>query len=79
MSCENFIQCNSALQRRSFKLLIDNKADQNDSLLHNDVQWLSKGNMLVCFVRMITAIFRQMVCNCNFSKWCGRFLRLVFF
>lgn len=50
----NFIRANSSLQHRLFKALLEEmSAEHSNLLLHNDIRWLSKGQVLerVCDLR----------------------------
>uniref|UniRef100_A0A673BZ39 DUF4371 domain-containing protein n=1 Tax=Sphaeramia orbicularis TaxID=375764 RepID=A0A673BZ39_9TELE len=53
MAVINFIGCTSSLQHRRFrKLLTDMSAEYKDLLIHNDIRWLSKGNILKRFCEL---------------------------
>lgn len=53
MAVINFIRSTSSLQHRLFRqLLTDMSAQYNDLITHNDIRWLSKGNLLKCFCEL---------------------------
>ncbi|CAI6343240.1 unnamed protein product [Macrosiphum euphorbiae] len=52
-----FIRAKSSLQHRLFKALLqENYTQFNDLLLHNNVRWLSKGNVLQRFFNLLNEI-----------------------
>lgn len=57
MSIVNFIRAKSSLQHRLFKALLqENDTQFNNLLLHNNVRWLSKGNVLQRFFNLLNEI-----------------------
>lgn len=57
MSIVNFIRAKSSLQHRLFKALVqENDTQFDDLLLHNNVRWLSKGNVLQRFFNLLNEI-----------------------
>jgi len=57
MNIVNFIRAKSSLQHRQFKLLLQEVDSQfDDLLLHNNVRWLSKGNVLNRFLGLLNEI-----------------------
>jgi len=57
MSIVNFIRAKYLLQHRLFKALLQENDTQFDDLLfHNNVRWLSKGNVLQTFFNLLNEI-----------------------
>uniref|UniRef100_A0A671WXQ4 DUF4371 domain-containing protein n=1 Tax=Sparus aurata TaxID=8175 RepID=A0A671WXQ4_SPAAU len=53
MNIVNFIRSTSSLQHRLFRMMLaDMFAEHTDLLVHNDVRWLSKGNVLDRFCEL---------------------------
>uniref|UniRef100_A0A8P4G4I4 Uncharacterized protein n=1 Tax=Dicentrarchus labrax TaxID=13489 RepID=A0A8P4G4I4_DICLA len=76
MAIINFIRCTSSLQHCLFrKLLTDMSAEYKDLLIHNDISWLSKGNVLklLCELREEILVFLRS----SKLKKAGKFLSLM--